>query len=90
VLSYYSAQPVCGKMDAINQTHTITHLLRLINLIAEDNAIEDTIYHLHKALNAGRIDLDRFIKVNSTISKFLYWDLPITLRLPEALPKNNL
>ena len=38
---------------------------RLINLVAEDNAIEDTIYHLHRALNAGRIDLERFLSVSS-------------------------
>jgi ESCRT-I complex subunit TSG101 len=31
--------------------------------MAEDNAIEDTIYHLHRALNAGRIDLERFLRV---------------------------
>ena len=37
---------------------------RLIDLIAEDNAIEDTMYHLHRALNAGRIDLERFLRVN--------------------------
>ena len=36
---------------------------RLVNLVAEDNAIEDTIYHLHRALNAGRIDLERFLRV---------------------------
>ena len=41
--------------------------LRLIDLVAEDNAIEDAIYHLHRALNAGRIDLDRFIKVPSLL-----------------------
>jgi ESCRT-I complex subunit TSG101 len=32
-------------------------------LVAEDNAIEDTIYHLHRALNAGRLDLERFLRV---------------------------
>jgi ESCRT-I complex subunit TSG101 len=41
---------------------------RLIDLVAEDNAIEDTIYHLHRALNAGRIDLDRFLRVRSIFS----------------------
>lgn len=45
----------------------ITRILRtphrLVDLVAEDNAIEDTIYHLHRALNAGRIDLDRFLRV---------------------------
>lgn len=44
----------------------IEHLNRLINLIADDNAIEDTIYHLHRALNVGRIDLDRFLRVSVT------------------------
>lgn len=39
---------------------------RLINLVAEDNAIEDTIYHLHRALNTGRIDLERFLRVSRT------------------------
>jgi ESCRT-I complex subunit TSG101 len=41
---------------------------RLVDLVAEDNAIEDTIYHLHRALNAGRIDLDRFLRVSPTFS----------------------
>ena len=45
---------------------------RLINLVAEDNAIEDTIYQLHRALNAGRIDLDRFLRVTSL--NFLFWN----------------
>jgi hypothetical protein len=40
-------------------------LNRLVELIAEDKAIEDTMYHLHRALNSGRIDLDRFIRVSS-------------------------
>lgn len=35
---------------------------QLIDLVAEDNAIEDTIYHLTRALDAERIDLDRFLK----------------------------
>lgn len=43
---------------------------RLINLIAEDAAIEDTIYHLHRALNAGRIDLERFLRVRSSLSLY--------------------
>lgn len=36
---------------------------RLIDLVAEDNALEDTIYHLTRALDTERIDLDRFLKV---------------------------
>ena len=42
-------------------------LVRLVDLVAEDNAIEDAMYHLHRALNAGRLDLDRFIKVPSVL-----------------------
>lgn len=41
----------------------LTFRTRLINLIAEDHAIEDTIYHLHRALNDGRLELDKFLKV---------------------------
>ncbi|KAF8333995.1 UEV domain-containing protein [Cantharellus anzutake] len=41
---------------------------QLIDLVAEDNAIEDTLYHLHRALNAGRIDLDRYIKVTRELA----------------------
>jgi ESCRT-I complex subunit TSG101 len=38
---------------------------RLIDLVAEDNAIEDTIYHMTRALDTERIDLDRYMKVCS-------------------------
>jgi ESCRT-I complex subunit TSG101 len=44
---------------------------RLINLIAEDHAIEDTIYHLHRALNDGRLDLDKFLKVCYSILRVI-------------------
>lgn len=46
-------------------------LARLINLVAEDNAIEDTMYHLHRALNSGRIDLERFLRVSKSL--FSVW-----------------
>ncbi|KIM49155.1 hypothetical protein M413DRAFT_15322 [Hebeloma cylindrosporum] len=42
---------------------------QLINLIADDNAIEDTIYHLHRALNAGRIDLERFLRSTRVLAE---------------------
>ena len=38
-------------------------MVRLIDLVAEDNAIEDTIYHMTRALDNERIDLDRYMKV---------------------------
>ncbi|TFK92396.1 UEV-domain-containing protein [Polyporus arcularius HHB13444] len=42
---------------------------QLINLVAEDNAIEDTIYHLHRALNTGRFDLERFLRVTRVLAE---------------------
>ena len=38
---------------------------RLIDLAAEDEALEDTIYQLGVALNsdAANVDLDKFVKV---------------------------
>jgi len=65
---------VCATNIVHNQCVRIVHwrleyltcscgMYRLINLVAEDNAIEDTIYHLHRALNAGKLDLDKFLKV---------------------------
>jgi hypothetical protein len=47
---------------------------RLIDLVAEDNAIEDTIYHMTRALDNERVDLDRYMKVCTalllSVSKF--------------------
>ena len=55
---------ICSYLvDSIALTSGLLQYNRLINLVAEDNAIEDTIYHLHRALNAGRIDLERFLRV---------------------------
>ena len=45
--------------------------IRLINLVADDNAIEDTIYHLHRALNTGRIDLERFLRVSGVLQPYM-------------------
>lgn len=42
---------------------------QLINLVAEDQAIEDTIYHLHRALNCGRIDLERFLRSTRVLAE---------------------
>lgn len=44
----------------------LTHLFRLLDLVTEDAALEDTIYHLGRGLNSdmANIDLDRFLKVS--------------------------
>lgn len=40
------------------------NIYRLFELVADDNAISDTVYFLAKALNSERIDLATFMKVN--------------------------
>lgn len=37
---------------------------RIFELVADDNAISDTVYFLAKALNSERIDLTQFMKVS--------------------------
>lgn len=54
---------------------------RLLTLVAEDAAIDDTIYHLSRGLYADKpsIDLDRFLKVREFSSCdrrfWLGWDM---------------
>lgn len=39
---------------------------QILNLYAEENAIEDTIFYLGEALRRGVIDLEVFLKVRHT------------------------
>jgi ESCRT-I complex subunit TSG101 len=50
----------------------VTDFVRLIDLVAEDNAIEDTIYHLTRALEMERIDLDKFLKSIRSLAREQY------------------
>ncbi|WVR05945.1 hypothetical protein IAU60_002972 [Kwoniella sp. DSM 27419] len=54
---------VCGISIVHNQ---------LIDLVAEDNAIEDTIYHMTRAFDAERIDLDRYLKSIRSLAREQY------------------
>ncbi|KAG2368509.1 UEV domain-containing protein [Suillus spraguei] len=56
------------EVDELICSTSIVHN-QLINLVAEDNAIEDTIYHLHRALNTGRIDLERFLRSTRVLAE---------------------
>lgn len=40
--------------------------------MAEDNALSDTIYHLTRALDAERIDLDRYLKAVRQLAREQY------------------
>jgi hypothetical protein len=73
MLNLDRAQSVCilgaSRYWPKRETESHVHMShRLIDLVAEDNAIEDTIYHLHRALNADRIDIDRFLRVRVVVS----------------------
>lgn len=45
---------------------------QLIDLVAEDNALSDTIYHVTRALDAERIDVDRYLKAVRSLAREQY------------------
>ncbi|KAF8503348.1 UEV-domain-containing protein [Russula emetica] len=59
---------------------------QVVDLVAEDNAIEDTIYHLHRALNAGRIDLDRFLRTTRVLAEEQFMKRALIERIQTSLP----
>ncbi|QRV86671.1 vacuolar protein sorting-associated protein 23 [Ceratobasidium sp. AG-Ba] len=59
---------------------------QLIDLIAEDKAIEDTMYHLHRALNSGRIDLDRFIRTVRILAQEQFMKRALIEKINGGLP----
>lgn len=61
-------------------------MTRLISLVAEDNAIEDTIYHLHRALNSGRIDLERFLKNARLLAEEQFMKRALINKIQDGLP----
>lgn len=46
---------------------------QILNLYAEENAIEDTIFYLGEALRRGVIDLEVFLKVSSPLYFFFFF-----------------
>ncbi|KAH9901305.1 UEV-domain-containing protein [Cubamyces lactineus] len=59
---------------------------QLVNLVAEDNAIEDTIYHLHRALNAGRIDLERFLRTTRMLAEEQFMKRALIEKIQAGIP----
>ncbi|KAL0071438.1 Suppressor protein stp22 of temperature-sensitive alpha-factor receptor and arginine permease [Marasmius tenuissimus] len=64
---------------------------QLVDLIAEDNAIEDTIYHLHRALcsgnhNNGRMDLDRFLRATRVLAEEQFMKRALIEKIQQGLP----
>ena len=73
------------EVDELVCSTSIVHN-QLINLVAEDNAIEDTIYHLHRALNSGRIDLERFLRTTRTMAEEQFIKRALIEKIQAGLP----
>ncbi|GAC76194.1 vacuolar sorting protein [Moesziomyces antarcticus T-34] len=58
---------------------------QLVDLVAEDNAIEDTLYHLGRALNAERIDLDRFLKQTRMLAREQFMKRALAHKISEGM-----
>ncbi|WVN85480.1 uncharacterized protein L203_100626 [Cryptococcus depauperatus CBS 7841] len=67
---------VCGISIVHNQ---------MIDLVAEDNAIEDTIYHMTRALDAERVDLDRYLKSIRSLAREQYMKRALIERILQGM-----
>lgn len=76
------------EVDELVCSTSIVHN-QLINLIAEDNAIEDTIYHLHRALNAGRIDLERFLRTARVLAEEQFMKRALVEKIQTGIPMSG-
>lgn len=60
-------------------------IIRLVDLVAEDNAIEDTIYHMTRALDAERVDLDRYLKSIRSLAREQYMKRALIERILQGM-----
>ncbi|KAF7970020.1 hypothetical protein HWV62_25396 [Athelia sp. TMB] len=72
-------------VDELVCAPTIVHN-QLIDLVAEDNAIEDTIYHLHRALSSGRVDLDRFLRTTRVLAEEQFMKRALIEKIQAGVP----
>ncbi|KZP20742.1 UEV-domain-containing protein [Athelia psychrophila] len=77
------------EVDELVCSTTIVHN-QLINLVAEDNAIEDTIYHLHRALNTGRVDLDRFLRTTRVLAEEQFMKRALIEKIQAGVPMGTM
>ncbi|KAM3588634.1 Suppressor protein stp22 of temperature-sensitive alpha-factor receptor and arginine permease [Umbelopsis sp. WA50703] len=68
-------ESLCGTTVVYNQ---------LFDLVAEDNAIVDTIYYLSRALNTEVIDLATFMKLTRTLSKEQFMKRALVQKIRES------
>lgn len=76
------------EVDELVCSTTIVHN-QLISLVAEDNAIEDTIYHLHRALNSGRVDLERFSRTVRVLAEEQFMKRALIEKILIGLPMGS-
>ncbi|KAK0546559.1 Suppressor protein stp22 of temperature-sensitive alpha-factor receptor and arginine permease [Tilletia horrida] len=58
---------------------------QLLTLVAEDHALEDTLYQLGRALNAERIDLDRFLKQTRHLAREQFMRRALARKICEGM-----
>lgn len=58
---------------------------QLVDLVAEDNAIEDTLYHLGRALNAERIGLETFLKQTRLLAREQFMKRALAMKISEGM-----
>lgn len=58
---------------------------QLVELVAEDNAIEDTLYQLGRALNAERIGLDMFLKQTRMLAREQFMKRALANKISQAM-----
>ncbi|KAF5365780.1 hypothetical protein D9758_003310 [Tetrapyrgos nigripes] len=76
------------EVDELVCSTTIVHN-QLIDLVAEDNAIEDTIYHFHRALSTGRIDLERFLRTTRVLAEEQFMKRALIEKIKASLPMGS-
>ena len=70
VYNQYVASPRIVLRSARYPTDAVRPCLpRLIDLVAEDAAISDTLYQLNRALHNEKIDLERFLKATRILAR---------------------
>lgn len=68
----YRGRPEAPVDTTVVTTAPLYH--QLLHLVAEENAIIDTVYCLSRALNKGLVDLDAFQKVRAMVPCFFLYD----------------
>ncbi|KAL9933337.1 hypothetical protein V8E36_008055 [Tilletia maclaganii] len=58
---------------------------QLLTLVAEDHALEDALYQLGRALNAERIDLDKFLKQTRHLAREQFMRRALARKINEGM-----